>query len=101
MKIKHNIDGGLLVIMPEGELDHHGAMDTVNGISQLIGLELKPRVRLDFSKVPFMDSSGIAVVMGAYKGSREIGSSFEISNVPPQPMKVLKAAGIDKIIPFK
>ncbi|MEA4921451.1 MAG: STAS domain-containing protein [Clostridiaceae bacterium] len=101
MKIKHTMSEGILTVSPEGELDHHRAMETIGSISELIDLNLPPRVRLDFSHIPFMDSSGIAVVMRAFKGTRDIGSVFEIANVPQQPLKVLKAAGIDKIIPFR
>ena len=100
MNIKHKLNGGLLTISPEGEIDHHGAMAAMGEIKQLISDILPPRIRLDLASVSFMDSSGIAVVMGAFKGAREIGSGFELAGVRPQPLKVLKAAGIDKMISF-
>ncbi len=98
MNIRQNTEGAVMTVSLEGELDHHGALDAVGQIKRLIEETLPPKVRLDFSAVPFMDSSGIAVVMGTYKTASGIGSSFEASGLAPQPMKVLKAAGIDKML---
>lgn len=100
MNINYKTEVGLLTILPEGEIDHHCALQMVGEIGRIIDDMASPKVRLDFASVPFMDSSGIAVVMGAYKGARGLGSGFEMANVSAQPMKVLKAAGIEKIIPF-
>ena len=44
-----------------------------------------------------MDSSGIAIVISALRRMREIGGKLVLSNVQDQPMKVLKAAGIEQI----
>ena len=47
-----------------------------------------------------MDSSGIAVVLRSWKRMRELGGSMALQNVPPQAAKVLRAAGVDKLLPF-
>ena len=55
---------------------------------------------LDLGGVSFMDSSGIAVVLRSWKRMRELGGSMALQNVPPQAAKVLRAAGVDKLLPF-
>ena len=56
-----------------GEIDHHSAKSIRKEID--INVEkLKPTdLYLDFSKVDFMDSSGIGLVMGRYKLQSERG----------------------------
>lgn len=53
---------------------------------------------LDMAGLAFMDSSGIAVVLKTYKRMNEIGGRMWVENVPKQPMRVLDASGIERII---
>ena len=49
----------------------------------------------------FMDSSGIAVLLRAYRRLGELGGTMCLANVPAQAAKVLRAAGLERIIPFQ
>jgi stage II sporulation protein AA (anti-sigma F factor antagonist) len=49
----------------------------------------------------FMDSSGIALILKAYKRMKEIEGVLRIENVPPQPKRVLSASGIERIIDIR
>ncbi|NLZ46336.1 MAG: anti-sigma factor antagonist [Clostridiales bacterium] len=81
----------------QGELDHHAA----KGIRQHIDGEVirrKPKtLYLDFSKVSFMDSSGIGLVMGRFKVMSEWGGIIVIQNPPPSIKKVMQVAGLGKL----
>ena len=89
-----------LTIFLKGELDHHGAKKGMRSIDELMELEL-PRVTiLDFSAVSFMDSSGIAVLLRAYRRMNETGGSLLVRNVPGQAQRVLQAAGLNRLISF-
>ena len=48
-----------------------------------------------------MDSSGIAVLLRAYRRMAELGGALTVANVPPQALKVLRAAGLERIIRFE
>lgn len=50
-----------------GELDHHSAEEVRNVIDDRLDRGNLNKLILDFSKVNFMDSSGIGVVIGRYK----------------------------------
>ena len=52
---------------------------------------------LDFRDVTFMDSSGIAVVISTLRRMKALGGKLQLQNLPPQPAKVLQAAGIERI----
>ena len=45
-----------------------------------------------------MDSSGIAIVISALRKMRELSGRLVLRDVPPQPMKVLRASGMEQIV---
>jgi len=94
-------DGGRLVVALMGELDHHAASGVLAEISARIDLALPRACVLDLSALNFMDSSGIAVVLKAYRQMRELGGTVAVKRVPPQPLRVLRAAGIDRLVPVE
>lgn len=77
-----------------GELDHHGAHDTVIRMERALDAALPLKLTLDFSGVTFMDSSGIAVVMRAHRRMAALGGRLEVVRVPEQAKKVFDAAGL-------
>ncbi len=80
-----------------GEIDHHAAREIMQALSAKIDLYLPLRCILDFRDVTFMDSSGIAVVIHTLRRMNTLQGRLLLQNIPPQPYKVLRAAGIEKI----
>ena len=87
-----------LTIALAGEIDHHAARDVMRAVAEKIDAYFPVLCCLDFREVSFMDSSGIAVVLNAIRRMHELGGNLELSNVPPQPMRVLRTAGIEKLM---
>ena len=83
MKINYTLTGGILILSPEGELDHHCAMTDLSRMRELIEVMLPPNVLLDLAGMPFTDSSGIAVLMNLYRAARRLDSGFAIVNTQP------------------
>ena len=81
-----------------GEIDHHSAKKVLLQIDLYLQKKLPPKTTFDFSQVTFMDSSGIAIVLKGYKVTKEYDGIFHVINVPPQAYKVMKAAGLNRII---
>ena len=80
-----------------GEIDHHGAWQVRDIIDAQI-LKAMPRiVIINFSKVTFMDSSGIGLVLARYKFCKDCGASLYVSGANTQTGRILGLAGI-KII---
>lgn len=86
-----------LTIALTGEIDHHSAREIMAVITAKIDTYIPTVCILDFRDVTFMDSSGIAVVIHSLRAMRELEGSLLLENIPPQPLKVLKAAGIGKL----
>lgn len=100
MKVSTNFDNNTLYLYPIGELDHHGAKKAMGTIESRIDLSLPRRCVLDMSYVSFMDSSGIAVILKTLRLVKDAGGILTVENVPAQAMRVIDAAGIDRLIPI-
>lgn len=93
-------DGNLTVALT-GEIDHHCAKHYIAAIAGKVEAYAPAICILDFSDVTFIDSSGVAVVINAMRSMKAIGGHLLLTGIGNQPMKVFKAAGIDKIIEIK
>ena len=98
MELKTGMEDRVLTLWFSGELDHHAAKDVMKKLELAVERYLPRQLVLDFSGVNFMDSSGLAVVMGAQKRMQILGGSAVLRNVPGQARKVLEAANIGRWI---
>lgn len=101
MKLTSFVQDRQLTVALTGEIDHHTARELMSAVSEKIDLYLPLRCVLDFQDVRFMDSSGIAVVLHTLRRMRSLQGRLILQNIPPQPYKVLRAAGIEKITDIK
>lgn len=81
-----------------GEMDHHGARDSLRRIELAIDSVLPKTLTLDFSGVTFMDSSGIALILRSQQKMRLLNGSVIVRKVPKQAQRVLEVAGIQRLI---
>ena len=98
MTIKITENESEMTIEFMGEIDHHSAKKVLTQIDLYLQKKLPPKTIFDFSQVTFMDSSGIAIVLKGYKVTKEYDGIFHVINVPSQAFKVMKAAGLNRII---
>lgn len=92
---------GRLTVALTGEIDHHCAKSYISGIAAKIEAYTPDICILDFREVTFMDSSGIAVVINALRAMTQIEGRLVLAGISPQPMKVFRASGIDKLVEIK
>ena len=95
------LEEGRLTVALTGEIDHHCAKAYIQAISAKIEAYVPDVCVLDFRDVSFMDSSGIAVVINALRAMTRIEGKLMLSELRDQPMKVLRASGIEKIVDIK
>ena len=101
MQFTSFLEDGRLTVALTGEIDHHCAKHHIRAIGAKIDSYTPDICVLDFSEVSFMDSSGIAVVINALRGMTQIEGKLLITGISPQPMRVFRASGIDKIVEIK
>lgn len=90
----------VLIVNIIGDLDHHQATQAREEIDKTIEVFKSRHLILDFSKVEFMDSSGIGVVMGRYNKVKEKNGEILITNCSKYIKLILEMAGIFTIIRY-
>lgn len=95
------LENGKLTIALTGEIDHHCAKAYIQIISAKIEAYMPEICVLDFQDVTFVDSSGIAVVINALRNMAQIEGKLLLSGISPQPMRVFRASGIDKLVEIR
>lgn len=64
MNVQISYKEGVMTAKLSGEIDHHSAREMREAIDDT-AQKLKPYcLRLDFTNVPFMDSSGVGLILG-------------------------------------
>ena len=87
-----------MTISLSGEIDHHCAKAYMSAISGKLEAYTPSMCILDFQEVTFMDSSGIAVVINTLRQMAKLDGSLALGGLKEQPMRVFRAAGIDKLV---
>lgn len=79
------------------EIDHHTAKRIREKIDSQLFLQKPEVLVLDFSAVRFMDSSGIALILGRVETAGAVGARVHLSGLSPSLMKLVSLAGIERI----
>ena len=95
------LEEGRLTVALNGEIDHHRAKSYIQAIAGKIEAYTPDLCILDFRDVTFVDSSGIAVVINAMRNMTQIEGKLLLTGISPQPMRVFRASGIDKLVEIK
>ena len=99
-KLTHTLEGGRLTLKPTGEIDHHSAVALREEADALIYRTHPEVLAIDLSSIEFMDSSGLGLIMGRLAKTKEIGTSLIVQNPSKRVMRMLKMAGLDRMIPI-
>lgn len=89
--------GQVLTVRIKGDIDHHSAKYIREKIDSSITANGTKKLVLDFSRVTFMDSSGIGLVMGRYALLSKYGGEIHIVEVNRVIYKVMELANLTKI----
>ena len=101
MNLDYKKQDKLLFVEMTEEIDHHIAEKVRRKVDNEITRYMPRKTILDFTRVSFMDSAGIGMIIGRYKMMKLIGGSLELSNVNENIKKILEMSGISKIIEIK
>lgn len=79
------------------ELDHHAARRVREQIDKEVFIARPELLVLDFSAVHFMDSSGIALIIGRVEVAKAVGATVRVTGLSPILRKLVRLSGLDKI----
>ena len=89
--------GGRLIVVPTGELDIATAGEVR---AEAAGREGDEGLVIDLREVQFLDTSGIQVMVEAWRTARDEGYELRIVRAAPQVHRVFQIAGLEDVLPF-
>ena len=92
MAVAYTTHNRILTVTLSGEIDHHRVKGVLQDLDQAID-EVLPRQLI-------MDSSGIAVLLRLWQRMGELDGTIQVTGLPEQPARVLRAAGLQRLIPL-
>ena len=100
MNIKWNNETDAVSVELSGELDEYSAEYVRISLDDLLGkIASGKNLILDFSKVSFMDSTGIGVLLGRYNKFAKHDINIYIKNPTSYVNRIFEMTGIYQIIP--
>src|SRR5213076_1478079 len=86
---------GYTICRPVGELDAF----TVSQFRQALAeMASNPRLLIDMSGVPFVDSAGLGALIGGIRRARELGGDVAVACNRPTLTRLLRTTGFDRIV---
>ncbi|MBR5230154.1 MAG: anti-sigma F factor antagonist [Firmicutes bacterium] len=100
MDMIFNIKENILVAELFGELDHYAAGHVREDIEAAMESCSIKKVVFDFTKVTFMDSSGIGMILGRYRKLTDEGGGVAVCSCSSPIRNILNMAGVFSIIDY-
>ena len=92
--LKFDYNDGVLRVAIVGEINHHRAVSVRQEIDEKIQ-ELRPQnLVLDLADAPFMDSSGLGLIMGRRRTCAELSVEMALAGVSEDIIKILRLTGL-------
>ncbi len=100
MSIAHDVltgDGGAIdVIQAEGRLDAEAAPALESALHAALSAG-HTRVVLDLSKVTYISSSALRVLVGAWRRARAQGGDIALASLSPRVREIFEMVGFDRV----
>ncbi|WP_116112393.1 STAS domain-containing protein [Austwickia chelonae] len=92
-------EDGIAVVSVSGDVDVSNAVRLRDGLDKVL-ITGQSRLVVDLSDVPFMDSTGLGVLIGRLKVVRARRGSMRLVCAEPRMLRVLSITGLDTVFPM-
>jgi anti-sigma B factor antagonist len=96
LHIEIHDEGSHVLCRPVGDLDAFSVHAFREALTSMIQ---SPRLLIDLSEVPFMDSSGLGALIGGIRRVREAEGEVAVACSRPTLARLLHTTGFDRIVP--
>src|SRR3989338_332611 len=96
MAVKTESKNGLMVCYIEGDVDINSSPDLKKIFDKLISKKT-PKIVINLVKVPYVDSSGLATLVGILKDMRAYVGRMRLAHVSPKIKSLFEITKLDKL----
>jgi len=89
---------GVIILAPDGRLDSNSAPSLEQAIDKIGSGSDGHHLLLDFSKVEYISSAGLRVVLKTVKERQSASKSFAVSNMQEHVREVFEISGFDSYV---
>jgi len=89
--------GDSVTVTVRGEVDLHASPQLRARLAAAVDEEVE-LVLVHLDGVTLIDSTGLGVIVGAWKAQRAAGRRLEIVCSRPEPLKMLRLTGLDRVV---
>jgi anti-sigma B factor antagonist len=97
MELVVEANGSHSVLVATGEIDLSTSAQVDSAVIAALESQAS-HLTLDLTRVTFLDSSGLGVIVKALKRSRESGTTFDVVASNERVLKVFTITGLDSVI---
>ncbi len=97
MSLEHETINESIVVRLHGEFDA-AASDAVRSELESLVNTASSNIVFDLSDVTFIDSTGMGLIIYAFKRSQSSGGEFRVSGLRGQPLELFKLLRVDRVI---
>ena len=98
MDILRQEEQGVIILAPDGRLESNSAPILEEEIERIGSGDDGHHLLLDFSKVEYISSAGLRVVLKTVKERQSASKSFAVSNMQDHVREVFEISGFDSYI---
>ena len=92
------LENGVSYVEASGKLDIYNAPNYLDSIKDYLNSRSVKELILEFSKISYVASIGLRVILELYKIMRERDSVLKLRNVNDEVMQAFRFAGFDKFL---
>jgi anti-sigma B factor antagonist len=96
LKCEVSAQGGCTVISPAGEVDVYTAPVLRQQLVELLNAEEQCLI-VDFTRIDFIDSTGLGILVGALRRARTMGAAMSIAGQSASAKKLFAITGLDRV----
>ena len=98
MDVQFAVHNRNLIVSIHGDIDHHSSALLREKIDKELKKTEAKNIVFDFTRVGFMDSSGIGMIIGRYKAAQEKGGTVAVAALSGDLSRLFTMSGLHKII---
>ena len=96
MAVKTESKNGLMICRVDGDIDINCSPELKKVFDKLIS-QKTPKIIIEMTKVVYVDSSGLATLVGILKNMRSYGGKMRIAGMSPKVKSLFEITKLDKL----
>ena len=101
LNVETKVDGARAAVVVAGEVDVSNAGTVREAVDELMQNEAIKAIEVDMANVPYIDSTGIGVLVGSAHKAHDTDRTFALVDAQDNVVRILGMLGVDEVITVK